>query len=429
MLSFVPIIILVVCFILGIPIVFSMFCAVVPYLAFINTSMPAHLILQRVVAQLDSSSTWAIPLFIMAGSIMSYAGISKRLMDLAEALVGQMRGGLAQVNVLLSTLMGGLSGSAAGDAASECKILVPEMLRHGYDKDFSAAVTAASSLITPIIPPGITLIMYACITNVSVGKMFTAGYVPGIIMCIAEMILVSIISRKRGYQPSRTKMASFKEILHLMREAIWALVIPFGLIMLLRFGVCTATEGGAILSVYAFFVGTVIYKEIKPKHLWPIIQDFVCSCATVVIMICAANAFSWYMSYEGITVSITNSLMDGNLNYTSFYLLCILLYLVLGMFIDGGAVMIMIVPLLLPLVNQFSIDLIQFGIIMCLMSAIGALTPPFGVIVYLVSPLLGIRAAEVFKASMPFIIVLLVLVLIFAFVPGLITFLPNLIYA
>ena len=206
-------------------------------------------------------------------------------------------------------------------------------------------------------------------------------------------------------------------------------MIPFGLIMLLRFGVCTATEGGAILSVYAFFVGTVIYKEIKPKHLWPIIQDFVCSCATVVIMICAANAFSWYMSYEGITVSITNSLMDGNLNYTSFYLLCILLYLILGMFIDGGAVMIMIVPLLLPLVNQFSIDLIQFGIIMCLMSAIGALTPPFGVIVYLVSPLLGIRAAEVFKASMPFIIVLLVLVLIFAFVPGLITFLPNLIYA
>ena len=139
MLSYVPIMILLVCFVLGIPIVFSMFCAVVPYLAFINTSMPAHLILQRVVAQLESSSTWAIHLFIMAGSIMSYAGISQRLMNLAEALVGQMRGGLAQVNVLLSTMMGGLSGSAAGDAASECKILVPEMLRHGYDADFSAA--------------------------------------------------------------------------------------------------------------------------------------------------------------------------------------------------------------------------------------------------------------------------------------------------
>ena len=428
MLSYVPIIILIVCFILGIPIVFSMFCAVVPYLAFINTTMPAHMILQRVVAQLDSSSTWAIPLFIMAGSIMSYAGISKRLMDLAEALVGQMRGGLAQCNVLLSTLMGGLSGSAAGDAASECKILVPEMLRHGYEADFSAAVTAASSIITPIIPPGITLIMYACITNVSVGKMFTAGYVPGIIMCIGEMILVSVISKKRGYKPSRKKMAGGKELLKLIREALWALVIPFGLIMLLRFGVCTATEGGAILSVYSFFVGAFVYKEIKPKHLWPIIKDFVNSCATVVVMICAANAFSWYMSYEGITKAITERLMNGNLNYVTFYLLCILLYLILGMFIDGGAVMIMIVPLLLPMVNQLHIDLVQFGIIMCLMSAIGALTPPFGVIVYLVSPLLHIRAADVFKACMPFIALLIVLVLIFAFVPGIITFLPNLIY-
>ena len=428
MLSYVPIMILLVCFVLGIPIVFSMFCAVVPYLAFINTSMPAHLILQRVVAQLESSSTWAIPLFIMAGSIMSYAGISQRLMNLAEALVGQMRGGLAQVNVLLSTMMGGLSGSAAGDAASECKILVPEMLRHGYDADFSAAVTAASSIITPIIPPGITLIMYATITNVSVGKMFMAGYAPGVIMCIGEMILVNYISKKRGYKPSREKMASKGEIWKLIKHASWALVIPFGLIMMLRLGVCTATEGGAILSVYSFIIGVFVYKEIKLEHIWPIIQDFVRSCATVVIMICAANAFSWYMSYEGITVAITQKLMDGNFTRVTFLLMCIVLYLILGMFIDGGAIMIMIVPLMLPMVNAFQIDLVHFGIIMCLMSAVGALTPPFGVIVYLVSPLLNIRAADVFKACLPFIALLMVLILLFTFVPGIITFLPNLLY-
>lgn len=428
MLSYVPIMILFACFVMGIPIVFSMFCAVVPYLAFINTSMPAHMILQRVVAQLESSSTWAIPLFIMAGSIMSYAGISQRLMNLAEALVGHMQGGLAQVNVLLSAMMGGLSGSAAGDAATDCKILVPTMLEHGYDKEFSAAVTAASSLITPIIPPGITLIMFATMTNVSVGKMFSAGYIPGIIMCVGEMVLVWYYSKKRGYKPSREKMATPNEMWKLIKEASWALVIPFGLIMMLRAGVCTATEGGAILSVYSLFIGIFVYKEIKLKDLWPIIQDFVCSCATVVIMICAANAFSWYMSYEGITTTITNTLMGGNFNYYTFYFMCIVLYLILGMFIDGGAVMIMIVPLLLPIVNSLHIDLVQFGIIMCLMSAIGALTPPFGVIVYLVSPLLNIRAADVFKACMPFIILLIACVGLFVLVPPIITFVPNLLY-
>ena len=428
MLSFVPIIILFVCFIMGIPIVFSMFCAVVPYLAFINTSMPGHLILQRVVAQLESSSTWAIPLFIMAGSIMSYAGISQRLMNLAEALVGHMQGGLAQVNVLLSAMMGGLSGSAAGDAATDCKILVPTMLEHGYDKEFSAAVTAASSLITPIIPPGITLIMFATMTNVSVGKMFCAGYVPGAIMCVGEMVLVWYYSKKRGYKPSRERVATTGEMWTLIKQASWALVIPFGLIMMLRAGVCTATEGGAILSVYSLFIGVFIYKEIKLKDLWPIITDFVCSCATVVIMICAANAFSWYMSYEGITVAITETLMGGNFNYYTFYFMCILLYLILGMFIDGGAIMIMIVPLLLPIVNSLQIDLVHFGIVMCLMSAIGALTPPFGVIVYLVSPLLNIRAADVFKACMPFIILLLGCVTLFVICPAIITFVPNLLY-
>lgn len=428
MLSYVPIMILFACFVMGVPIVFSMFCAVVPYLAFINTSMPAHMILQRVVAQLESSSTWAIPLFIMAGSIMSYAGISQRLMNLAEALVGHMQGGLAQVNVLLSAMMGGLSGSAAGDAATDCKILVPTMLEHGYDKEFSAAVTAASSLITPIIPPGITLIMFATMTNVSVGKMFSAGYIPGIIMCVGEMVLVWYYSKKRGYKPSREKMATPNEMWKLIKEASWALVIPFGLIMMLRAGVCTATEGGAILSVYSLFIGIFVYKEIKLKDLWPIIQDFVCSCATVVIMICAANAFSWYMSYEGITTTITNTLMGGNFNYYTFYFMCIVLYLILGMFIDGGAVMIMIVPLLLPIVNSLHIDLVQFGIIMCLMSAIGALTPPFGVIVYLVSPLLNIRAADVFKACMPFIILLIACVGLFVLVPPIITFVPNLLY-
>jgi len=426
--KFIPILLMIALFALGVPIVFSMLIAVMPYLIFIDTSVQPHLILQRMVASIESTSTWAIPFFIMAGAIMTYSGISRRLMNLAEGLVGHLPGGLAQVNVLLSTLMGGISGSAAADAATECKILVPEMTRHGYDEPFSAAVTAASSLITPVIPPGVTLIIFACVANVSIGKMFVAGYVPGIIMCVSMMILVHIISKKHGYKPSREKIASGKELWTLTKDALWALLLPFGLILAIRFGVCTATEGGALCAVYSFIIGAFVYKELKPEHIWPIIKDSVCGTATVVILLCAANAISWYMSYSGVTKSITEAIFSFQMNRTTFMLITIVLYLILGMFIEGGAIMIMIVPILLAPAVQLGIDPVQFGIIMVMMSAIGALTPPFGIILYLVAPLMKLNVMTVAKACMPFIILLIGLVLLFAFIPGLVTFVPNLVF-
>jgi len=190
---------------------------------------------------------------------MNHAGLSARLMDFAEALVGHLSGGLAHVNVLLSVLMGGCSGSAAADAAMECKILVPEMEKRGYDRDFSAAVTVASSLITPIIPPGMGLILYAFSANVSVGRMFAAGYLPGILCMVFFIVLVDRISKKRGYKPSRQRMAAPKEILRLGVHALWALLMPLGIIMALRFGYFTATEAGAIACVYSLFIGVFVY--------------------------------------------------------------------------------------------------------------------------------------------------------------------------
>ena len=183
----------------------------------------------------------------MAGAVMNYSGISSRLMGVAEVLTGHMKGGLAQVNVLLSTLMGGISGSANADAAMECKILVPEMTKRGYSKEFSAAITAASSAITPVIPPGINLIIYSLIANVSVAKMFIAGYVPGLVMCVSLMITVYFIAKKRGYKPIREKRASTKEIFKVLKDSFWALFLPFGIIMGMRMGFFTPTEAGAIL--------------------------------------------------------------------------------------------------------------------------------------------------------------------------------------
>ncbi|MBR6706457.1 MAG: TRAP transporter large permease, partial [Clostridia bacterium] len=287
--GFLPIILMFVLFFLGVPVAITLLACVLPYFLFINSGMPVYLILQKMVSQLESTSLWAVPFFITAGCILNYSGVTKRLMDLCEGLVGHRPGALAQVNVLLSAFMGGISGSAASDAATESKILVPEMLKRGYDKDFSAAVTAASSQITPIIPPGSGLIIYACVANVSVGRMFMAGWIPGIIMTALMMILVNSISKKRGYVPTREKRASAKELWHLFRRAIWALILPFVIIMAIRIGICTASECGALCVFYSLFVGIFIHKELKPKHFFPILKEAAISTASVLIIMCGAN--------------------------------------------------------------------------------------------------------------------------------------------
>ena len=270
----VPVICIVILMFCNVPVWIAMFDGVLPYFMGLNNfGFAAGTAIQRLVATMETTSYLAIPYFVTAGAIMNYSGISKRLLDLADALIGHVTGGLGHVNVLLSVFMGGISGSAAADAAMECKILVPEMERKGYSKDFSAAVTLASSLITPIIPPGMGLIVYAMLAEVSVGRMFAAGYLPGFLTAALMMILVYVISKKHGYKGSREKMASLKEIGKLMLDGFWALIIPFGLLMALRSGVFSANEAGAFCAVYALIIGAFVYKELKAEHLWPILKE------------------------------------------------------------------------------------------------------------------------------------------------------------
>lgn len=239
---FFPMVILFLFFAMNIPVAYCLMVSALSYFVFCPTGMPANVVVQRMIASSESFPMLAIPFFILAGTIMTYSGISSSLMSFAECLTGHMAGGLGQVNVLLSAMMGGVSGSSNADAAMQAKMLVPEMEKRGYGKGFSAAVTAASACITPVIPPGITLILYAFMAEVSVSKMFVAGYVPGILITIALMIVVSIVSRKKGYMPVREKMASAKEIGREFVRSIWALFMPFGLILGLRIGIFTASE-------------------------------------------------------------------------------------------------------------------------------------------------------------------------------------------
>ena len=231
LIELVPIFMVFILYFLGMPIVYALFGSTFFYFTFIDTTSKNWLILQKVMTSTQSFSMLAIPFFVMAGSVMNYGGISARLMDFADALTGHMRGGLAQINVLLSMLMGGCSGSANADAAMECKLLVPEMEKRGYGKGFSAAITAASSCVTPIIPPGINLIVYGLIAGASVGQLFAAGYVPGLLMAVALMIAVALISKKRGYAPSRPRRATLGEIGRQALKSFWALFFPLGIIM------------------------------------------------------------------------------------------------------------------------------------------------------------------------------------------------------
>lgn len=423
----IPILCIVGLMLLGVPVWIAMFAGVIPYFTTLNAvGFDASTLIQRLTGTMENASYLAIPYFVTAGAVMNYAGLSKRLLDFADGLVGHRTGGLAHVNVLLSVFMGGISGSSAADAAMECKILVPEMERRGYDSDFSAAVTLASSMITPIIPPGMGLIIYAMLANVSVGRMFASGYLPGIITAVLMMFMVSYYSKKKNYQPSREKMASLKEIIILFAKGFWALMIPFGLLLALRGGMLTANEAGAVCTVYALIVGAFFYKELKWKHIWPILQESFLGTATVMMTICAAVAMSYWLNIERIPNKLAAVIVESGVSNTGFMLLTVLILLIFGMFMTSGTSIL--TPILAPVAASMGIDLIYFGLIFVYTLAIGNMSPPFGVVLYQVSGLLNIKLERLVKASFPFLLLLIGCAILFVFIPQLSTWIPKVLY-
>jgi len=423
---YLPILIAFIFYFSSMPVAFALLASSVFYFVCFDAGMPADLVLQRFITAGASFPLLAIPFFIMAGSVMNYSGISNKLMKMAEVLTGHMIGGMAQVNILLSTMMGGVSGSANADAAMQSKILVPEMEKRGYSRAFSSAVTAASSAISPVIPPGINMIIYALIAQVSVGKMFLAGYMPGLIMASFLMITASIISKKRGYKPSREKRASFKEVAVQLRDSIWSLMLPFGIILGLRFGLFTPTEAGAMAIFAASLIGFFIYKELKVDHFIPIMKETIYGTGTVVLIIIAASVFGYYLNWEQIPQSLTASLSAVTSNkYLMLGILNVLL-LILGMFLEGGAALIIIAPLVIPVIVSLGVDPIHFGMIMIVNIMIGGITPPFGSMMFTTCSVTDIEVSDFVKEIWPFILSLLFALMIVTYWSQLILFLPNL---
>ena len=424
-LSFSPVILLFVLFGLRVPIAISLLTATAFYFGFVNTFMPKETMIQTMVASMESFPYLAIPFFTCAGVVFNYAGITERLMRLAELLFGHMRGGMAQVNVALSAMMGGLSGSANADAAMQTKMIVPEMEKLGYDRAFSTVVTAASACITPIIPPGIILILYALVADVSVAKMFLAGFLPGLMLCVILMITVAVISRIKGYAPSRESRASLKEIGAQLVRSIWALLLPFGIIMGLRFGVFTPTEAGAVAVVYALFVGAVIYRELKWSDLSKIVEESVLATAGVMFIICAANAFAAYLTWEGIPAAFSSYLLSSNSDPIVLLLVINLLLLFIGFFFEGGSAIILMTPLLLPVATQLGIDPVHFGIIMAVNLTIAGFTPPVGTMMFITISIAKVRIEDYVRHAWPFFIALVFALFLLSVFPQIALFLPE----
>lgn len=412
---------------LKVPVFVSIIAGSVAYF-FLNPDVNAMILAQRVSSAIQSTSLLAVPFFVCAGVFMNYSGVTRRIMALCDVLTGRMWGGLAQVNVLLSTMMGGLSGSSLADAAMEARMLVPEMEKKGMSKEFSSVVTAASAMITPLIPPGIAMILFGSLANLSVGKLFVSGIGVGLLLCIGEMITVSIISRKRGYAPTRKERLHWKQVAPVLKQAVLPLILPVVIIGGIRIGAFTATEAGTVAVVYSIFLG-LLYKEIDWNTIVKGLKETVISTAGIMMIIGAASALSWVLTKERIPQSITELMLHVTDNKYVFLLLCNLFLLFVGMFIEGNAAMIVLVPLLYPIATgTYGIDGIQFAMMFIFNMAIGSLSPPMGTLMFVVCNETKCKLSTFIKESIPFYIVLLVELFLFATVPVLTTGLVDLIY-
>jgi tripartite ATP-independent transporter DctM subunit len=407
----------------GVPIAFSVGLA-----GLLAMTMKPNLSLttfpQFAAGGVDSFPLLAVPFFILAGELMNVGGITERIYGFAGALVGHYRGGLAQVNVVTSTFIAGLSGSATADCASDSKMLVPVMVKHGYGRAFSCAITAASATIAPIIPPSIGLVIYGATANVSIGRLFLGGYIPGLLMTGALMLAVYLISRRRGYGAGR-QPASWGEVLHEMGRAALALLMPLIIVVGIRFGVFTPTEAAAVAVVYALLVIVLVYRHVSAAEFLRGLIDSAQGTAAVMFIIAMASPFAWMVVSERIPQRIVAAALDLTTNPVLILLLINVLLLILGCFMEGISIMLILIPILMPVIKAVGIDPVHFGLVMVVNIGVGALTPPFGMLVFVTGAITGERVMNVFREVLPFILALIVVLLMISYWPSLVLLVPN----
>lgn len=407
---------------LNVPIALSLGAA--SLVGFLTLDLPLQVLPAMFFASTTKFSLLAIPLFILAGMIMERCGISDRLIRLATLIMGPVAGSLALVTVVVGILFAGISGSGPADVAALGAILIPSMLARGYKKQFTTGLMAAVGSIGIVVPPSIAFIIYGVLAEVSVGKLFMAGIIPGIIMGIFMGGISYVIARREGYRGERR--GTLREIWAAFKEAIWGIIAPLIILGGLYGGIFTATEAAGIVVVYGLLVGLFVYREVRFKDLLKLATDSAVASAVVMFIVAAAGLFAWIIIVKGLAVAMTDALLGLTSSTIGFLMIANLILLLAGCFLDAISIFYITVPIFMPVVRQLGIDPIHFGVIMTVNLAIGQFTPPVGVNLYVAGSLGKASLKEVSAGAVPFILASVLALLLITLVPSLSTWIPGL---
>ncbi|MBU2869724.1 TRAP transporter large permease [Colwellia sp. E2M01] len=411
--------------ILGFPVAFALAGASLLAIMF-DGQVPELVVLHRMVGGMDSFPLLSIPFFVLAGALMNSSGITHRIFDFANALVGWMRGGLGHVNICASIMFSGMSGAAVADAGGLGAIEVKAMRKKGYDAGFSVGVTAASSTIGPIIPPSLPMIIYGVMASASIGQLFAAGFIPGLLMAIALMVMVAYYSKKRNYP----KDAGFSvpRLGSTFKRAFLSLMTPVIIIGGILFGIFTATEAAIAATVYALILGSLVYRSLNWQKLVKVSMETIETSSIILLIIAGAAIFSWVLTSQRVTEDFTAWMLTITDNKIVILLLMTLILFVVGCFMETIAAITILTPVLLPIAVGLGIDPVHFGVVMVLNLMIGLLTPPVGMVLYVLSRVTKVPFEDCTKATIPFLIPLVVVLMLVTFIPELSMWLPTLLY-
>ena len=402
----------------GVPISFVLGISSLAAMFFV-ADYPMQVVIQRMFAGVDSFPLMAIPFFMLAGSVMEKGGITSRIINFALALVGGLRGSLSHVVSISGVVMGGISGSGVADTAAIGTLMVPEMKKRGYELPFSAALVAASGSIGLIIPPSIAMILYGVSSGTSIGDLFMAGFLPGILIAGGFMIVSYFHAKKRNYPAEPTMTRAQKLVC--IKDSVWALLLPVIIIVGIRMGVFTPTEGGVVAAVYAIAIGKFVYKELKWSDFPEIFSSSVSNTAVISFLIATASLFGWILASEQIPQQISETILSISDNKIAILLMINLLLLVVGVFMDLGPAIIILVPVLVPVAISLDVNLTQFGLMMVMNLTIGLLTPPVGTALYVASNISKVPLSRLSLAALPFIGVMLFVLMLVTFIPSMTT--------
>jgi C4-dicarboxylate transporter DctM subunit len=409
---------------LELPVAFAMTGASALYIL-LQGGIPLVVMAQRVTVGVDSFVLLAIPFFFLAGELMNQGGITRRLVDLAQALVGGVRGGLGHVTVVTNMIMAGMSGSAVADATGTGTILIPAMERAGYPKVFSAALVGAASTIGPVIPPSIPFVIYGGITGVSVGRLFLGGVVPGVLMGLFMMGAVYYVAQRRGYRAEG--WVSVREALRSIWRAIPVMLFPVIILGGIFSGIVTPTEAAVVAVVYAVCLATLFYRELSLAGLFRLLGTVAGNTAKITLIIASAGLYGWLLAREGVPQLFADIVLSISREPWIILLLLNVFLLVLGMLMETTAILVILTPVLMDLVTKVGIDPVHFGVVFTLNLMVGLLTPPVGMTLYVMVGLTNVSVTEFTRECAVFMAALIIVLVLITYVPGLVTFLPDLV--